>query len=643
MTWSEFGSLARTMHKCQAARQLKISPGEFAEARLVLVDAEPALGSPRDPLDGVDVSLPGLRRFAPGPEGGFLEAGLSTLDADVGRVLDAYDAREPRKTLAPLRRALTTLRELLRQVEGGALSAGARHELVHRLSAQEENLLGALTLAHGLVLEATSDDDDVVPGQTFGVSARVWNGGPEPVRVDDVTIGVPGSGWNVTRASGEPAVVAPGQGLSLAYRVTVDTQARPTQPFWQRNPSRDRYDLVATALQGRPFAPAEVSATLGYETGGVAARLERPVVFRSEGRWVGGERQKTVNVVPDLSVRLQPGVTVFPVSLAPQTRELRAIVRNNVKAASEARVRLEAPKGWTVEPHDLALRFAGEGREGVARFFVTQAAGLAPGEVALAAVATRGGAVFREGYQTIAYDHVEDRHLFRPATARALAVNVRTAPGTSIGYVTGVGDEVPDALRQLGLRVTLLSADDLAWGDLSRFTTIVLGVRAYHARLDLRAHHARLMRWVEEGGHLVVQYHRGEFNPDPTAPSPWAPYPARVTTSRITDETAPVEALVANSPLLTTPNRIGPRDWEGWVQERAIQLLEANDPRYVDVLAAADPFPKNAGRKKGLLVAARVGKGTWTYVGLVLFRELPAGVPGAYRLLANLVSRPRGR
>jgi hypothetical protein len=146
-----------------------------------------------------------------------------------------------------------------------------------------------------------------------------------------------------------------------------------------------------------------------------------------------------------------------------------------------------------------------------------------------------------------------------------------------------------------------------------------------------------------------VQYHRAAFNGPATAPSPamadspYAPWPASVTSRRITDETAKLDALVPASPVFTTPNRIGEADWSGWVQERAIQLLDARDSRYVELLSGADPFPRNAGVQKGILVETRVGKGTWTYVGLVLFRQLPAGNPGAYRLLANLLSRPRTR
>jgi hypothetical protein len=211
----------------------------------------------------------------------------------------------------------------------------------------------------------------------------------------------------------------------------------------------------------------------------------------------------------------------------------------------------------------------------------------------------------------------------------------------------GSGDALADAVEQLGIPLTRLSADDLLFADLGRFTTIVLGIRAYETRPDLRAAHGRLMRWVEAGGHLVVQYGRAAMNrlapeapaPPDGAPSPYVPYPATVTAERISDETAPLRLVAPAHPLLATPNRIGEADWSGWVQERGIQLLAQSDSRYQELLAATDPFAYNAGEKQGLLVEAKVGKGTWTYVGLVLFRQVPAGVPGGWRLLANLVSR----
>jgi hypothetical protein len=396
-------------------------------------------------------------------------------------------------------------------------------------------------------------------------------------------------------------------------------------------------------FRGLPWEPPLITGFVRYAaTDAVAARLSRAASFRYEGRWVGGEKRKSIDVVPGLSVRLSPELAVFPAG-ATASREFRVGVTNGERRSSAGRVSLRVPAGWSVSPAAAELRFDGEGAAAEARFTVRAPAGAATDEARITAIASRDAAEFGEGVQVVAYDHIEERHLIRPAVARGLRVDVKVGPGVAVGYVMGVGDQVADAIRQLDVPLQMLSEDDLAFGDLSRYSTIVLGVRAYQARADLRANQRRLMEYAEAGGNLLVQYNRSEFNPKPDAPSPYAPYPARVSTRRVTDETAPMRVLQPEAPVLVSPNRIGARDWEGWVQERGIQLLDATDSRYTDLLAAADPFPKNPAEQKGLLVEARVGRGSWTYCGLVLFRELPAGNPGAYRLLANLISRPRQR
>jgi hypothetical protein len=384
---------------------------------------------------------------------------------------------------------------------------------------------------------------------------------------------------------------------------------------------------------------------------GVDSVLRTPVAWRYDGPFVGGERRHEVQVVPALSVRVSPEITAVPLAGSDRPVEVRVFARHLAAGTATAAVRLDAPPGWSVDPPSVPVRFSYEGEEAGARFRVTPPAVLQPGALVLQAVAARDGREYREAVQAVDYDHVERRQLLRPAQTRVLVLDLRTGPGTSVGYVVGSGDAGADAIRQLGVPLAELSADDLLFGDLDRFTTIVTGIRAYETRPDLRASHGRLMRWVESGGHLVVQYNRAAFNrvapeaapPASGASSPFVPYPAAVTSERISDETAPMRVLVPEHPLLTSPNPIGTSDWQGWVQERGIQFLAARDPRYVELLAATDPFPYNPGEKRGMLVEAKVGKGTWTYVGLALFRQVPAGVPGGWRLLANLVGRPRGR
>ena len=487
--------------------------------------------------------------------------------------------------------------------------------------------------------EVTVDDGQVVPGQAFTATARVWNQTAGSATVEDLTLSVP-DGWTVASPAAEREVLPPAGRLVRKFTVTVGAGARLSQPYWKHGSRSGRFDLEVPADETLPWSPPSVVGTLRYTARSVTSTQRAPAIYRYEGPFVGGEKQHVVQVVPALSVRLTPEVAVVPLSPPRKPREFRVVVTNNAKGEASAGARLEVPPGWSGTPREAPLHFRYEGEEIAARFFVTPPAVLKEGEASIQAIVAQGGREFREGIQVVAYHHTERRHLVRLASARVLALDVRTAPGVAIGYVMGPGDAVADAIRQLGVPQDLLGPDDLAYADLSRYSTIVTGIRAYETRNDLRSYHPRLMRWVEAGGNLVVLYNRASFNalaPD----SPFAPYPASVTSNRISDETAPLKTLVPGSPLFTSPNRIGPRDWEGWVQERGMQLLDARDPRYVQLLAGTDPFPKNPGEQKGLLVEARVGRGTWTYVGLALFRQLPAGTPGAYRLLANLISRPR--
>jgi hypothetical protein len=219
------------------------------------------------------------------------------------------------------------------------------------------------------------------------------------------------------------------------------------------------------------------------------------------------------------------------------------------------------------------------------------------------------------------------------ARTRVKAIDVKIAPDLKVGYVMGVGDQVPQAIEQLGATVRLLDENDLASADLSKYDAIVTGVRAYERRKDLRAYNQRLIEYARNGGTVLVQYNKFEFNQ-----AQYGPWPAKVSSDRVTDETAAVRMLVPEHPVFTRPNPIDARTWAGWVQERGLYFLGERDPQYTDLVELADPFPDNKGVKRGALVEARVGKGRWIYVGLGLWRQLPAGTDGAYRLLANLIS-----
>jgi hypothetical protein len=281
------------------------------------------------------------------------------------------------------------------------------------------------------------------------------------------------------------------------------------------------------------------------------------------------------------------------------------------------------------------VTFSREDEQTTVRFTLQPPAGVKPGAVPVKALVREGAVTYADGYQVVEYPHTTRRHVLRAPVVTVKALDVKVKPNLTIGYVEGVGDEVAGALEQLGARVQLLSADELGWGDLGRFDVIMTGVRAYERRADLRAHNQRLIDYAQSGGTVIVNYNKFEFNE-----AQYGPYPGKVGRERVTDENSELRVLAPQHPVFNTPNPIGRPDWLGWVQERGLYSFDTatSDPRYTDLLELTEPFPFNQGNKRGALVEAKVGQGRWIYIGLGLWRQLPAGTDGAFRLMANLIS-----
>jgi LmbE family N-acetylglucosaminyl deacetylase len=459
----------------------------------------------------------------------------------------------------------------------------------------------------------------------------------------------------------------------------VRADERPSEPYWHRAGEAGRYTFDADAPFGLPYRPTPfyVQVTLGFASAaGDEVISGLPIQYRYEGNIFSGEKRSDVLVVPALSVRVSPEVAIVPTSAQPspdarpgQTaprpaparpaapagrpsaapagrataapasapasvgREIRVTVVNDTKGPVESSVKLATPPGWTSTPPEQSITFSREDESRTVRFQVRPPPTTKSGAYHIGAVATMAGQDFRRGYQVIEYPHVHRQHIYREADTSMKVLDVKTPPNLTVGYIMGVGDEVPAAIAQLGVKVEMIGADDLAWGDLTRFHTIVTGVRAYERRADLRANNSRLLEYVRNGGTVIVQYNKFEFNE-----AQYGPYPAIVSNGRVTDEHAPVTVVARGDPVFTMPNEITDTAWEGWVQERGLYFLGERDARYRDLVQLQDPFPYNAGDKRGALVETSYGKGRWVYVGLGLWRQLPAGVDGAYQLLANLIS-----
>jgi hypothetical protein len=520
------------------------------------------------------------------------------------------------------------------------LSDAARYEIDFRLALKERQFQDALLLTHGMRFEALADDGVVVPGQPVKLSVVAGNNGPDDVVLKTIRF---------AGLEGQPPACAgaihSGGALTCAAAMQVG-QVPVSTPYWTPRKDAARYDFEPGVPFGVPFTPSPFRVTLAMSIAGADVVVDRTVEYRYSDLFAG-EKRMELQVAPPFDVRVSPDITVVPAGAAPRrttpaagvrpvvhTRTVEVTISNNQKGPVTARASVQAPDGWRVTPASAPVAFERENEDATVKFTVSPPAGVKPGEYAVGAEVSAGeGIASSSGYEVVEYPHIHRRHVAEPAQTRVKVIDVKIAPGLRVGYVMGVGDEVRAAIVQLGAEVHLIDPAELASGDLSRYNVIVTGVRAYERRPDLRANNNRLLKYVENGGTVIVQYNKQEFNQ-----AQYGPYPVKTGMDRITDENAPVEVLAPAHPVFNTPNRIGPEAWAGWVQERGTYFLADRDPRYVDLLKSTDPFPYNAGAKTGALVEARYGKGRWIYVGLVLWRQLPAGTDGAYQLMANLLS-----
>ena len=331
-------------------------------------------------------------------------------------------------------------------------------------------------------------------------------------------------------------------------------------------------------------------------------------------------------VVPAVSVELSPEVGLMP--LSEKTLTVTASVRNEQTVAAKGVVRLELPAGWTATPGSGSFDLKEQGGEAKVSFTVTPA-GLAAGrEYKIAAVAVAGGKEYREGFRAVGYPGLTPTNFYRAATDRVVAGDVKLAPGLKVAYLPGTGDAVVASLAEIGVKATTISVADVTAGRLGGYDAVVLGVRAFAAHPELAAANARLLAYAAAGGTVIVQYNTGEM--------PSGPYPMSLGASeKVVEETAAVTLLDPKAQALSWPNRITPQDFDGWIEERGHGFMDTWDPRYEALTEVHDP---GQDPQRGGLLVAKTGKGNYVYVAYALYRQLPEGVPGAYRLFANLLS-----
>jgi hypothetical protein len=582
-------------------------------------------------FDGVDVSVVGIADLAPS-EKTFLRSDLQNISKLIDEAQARYSAAAPEKIAPLLKTGLAETRALIAKVETAkGLTARERYDVLHELRVKEVQFNDALVESLGLQVEArVAPGSAVVPGSSVDVKVKVINGGKDIVRVvarDDRSLD--GSRWT------EGSSAVPGDGvlnggatLVCEFKVSekADGNAATRPYFTQKNLEQPYYEVQAAAMRLAPLSlPAEtVWVTAKYD--GVDVRLGQIALAATST--TAGVVSQPLTFEPGLSVSMQPAAGITP--LSEQSFPLTVRVRSAEPQGARGTVRLKMPAGWRSQPDSAKFLTTKPGEEQTVKFVVTPGA---LGEKAYMLTAEATSSVthrtYTEGYRAVGYTGLTLSNLYSPATYRTSGVDVRVAPHLKVGYLPGTGDAVQRSLENIGVHATTLTMADITEGRLAAYDVVVLGVRAYAAHPELTAANGQLLNYAKSGGVVIVQYNVADYDGD-------GPYPLSLGgAEKVINETDPVRLLMPSSPVLSWPNKITSHDFDGWVEERGHGFIGSWDSRYEALLETHDP---DQDPQKGGLLYARAGKGAYVYVAYALYRQLPEGVPGAYRLFANLLS-----
>lgn len=591
-SYGELAADSRSMHKSQGFGVPR-TRGTAQEYFKTIAGSPPVHGL----LDGVQTSWDRV-------------AGGSVLGREVRQAIDHFDSDHPDRSVPALLRIYAAIQHIP--------DAYWKKE-------KSLEVIRLITQCCGLYLEADASQEAVVPGQPYSIRSILVNRSPVPVRIEKILY--PGDSLVLNQALGNDTPLNERMSLSLADSAPI------SQPYWlEQDHPVGYYEIPSQLLVGRPQNIPPVRLTYVLNIAGEQIRIIRPAIFRHTDP-VLGEIYDPLVIAPALTINLENEVYIYS---SEQTREIRFTLRSFRDQVSGT-LHLQAPAGFRVVDNDQPFRLDRSGQQQVLSFRVSLDRKVTISSSRyLTATARVDGNSYDRGYRVIRYAHIPSITVFPKSRARMVSLNLKTA-GRRIGYIMGAGDMVPQALQQCGYQLTLLNEAAVMNGDLSGFDAIVCGIRAYNVDHWLEQAQPLLLNYVKNGGTLVLQYNKSN---DYLIQAPLGPYPFHLTYDRVTEEDAPVKFLYPAAQIMNTPNKITENDFSGWIQERGLYFLGGVDPRYKKIFEMHDT---GSPPLKGSTLVTRYGKGKYVYTCLDFFRELPAGVPGAFRIFANFLapeSRP---
>jgi LmbE family N-acetylglucosaminyl deacetylase len=665
MSYIQFAMDGLRHQMSQGAANWTVDPGDrFTFYRL----EDSALGAvdkskhEKDFFDGIDTTLPALAKRLGDEENKVpaLRRELTEIAKEVSAATESAKGNDASAAAAPLINIVAELSRAQAQVSRSTLTTAAKLDLLARIDEKRQQAETALNFALSVslsadvvsnpgVTEIPKESDaltTVSPGEEFRIATTLHNGSKQTLTINSIKLEVP-TGWTSISEKTKPVTLGAGEDLHADFRLSVPKDAAYTKPYWHRdNPETEAVNHIDdTKYATLPFPPPALRARVEYSAaavGGVQTRNGITTVVVTPFVDAAGKKlARPLAVVPAFSVMLEPGTQVISTHNIGASSVVVGVTSNRSRSLFGGVLRLELPDGWRSEPTQQFLKFTHRGEKRDVEFKVFPAA-LQEGRATIRAVLTEpvldyGSPQYSEGYTLVTREDLGSFYYYQPARQRVSIVDVQAPHDLKVGYIMGAGDDIPTVLKQVGMDVTIIPPEKLADGDLSKYATIVLGIRAYDTQKDVATNNKKLLDFVSAGGTLVVQYNASvsDFNA-----GHFTPYTTDLSRSRVTVEEAPVEILAPDDPIFHSPNHITAHDFDGWVQERGLYFMDKWDEHFTPLLASHDP---GEDAQKGGLLRAQYGKGIYIYTGYAFFRQLPAGVPGAVRLFVNLLSAKESR
>lgn len=615
----------------QGAGSWNVGPGTYYSYYKLVDSVIPSAAGPdgheKDFFDGIDTTYAGIAKYA----GAQLKAvlwlpeSLKQLQMKIDEANAAVD-RDQRATAAAVFAAQQISNDILARIATAQIPAVSRNAIAAHLPARAdfdnaERLALTWNVKAKIERPVAENAEIIVPGQKFVVTAEVPT--IAGVTVNKVSVLAP-NGWSVRDLDGNAAG-------KHRFEVTAPADAEYSGPYFHRNtPEKDTvYTVDDPDWLTLPMIPPPLKVNVQFSIQGETGQATLQEIVRADTILDGKTRSISLAVAPSLAVLIEPVTEVVPVGTE-KPIEIAVMVRGNI-VMHGGELHLDPPPGWRVEPAVQTVSIETVGQQKRFRFYVIPDADTQT-QFRMRVGLEYQGRLFEQGYSVVSRPDLGVAYYYQPAVQRISVVSVKLPKYLHIGYIMGAGDDIPTVLRQVGMDLKIITPEEIASGDLSKYGTIVVGIRAYDTRDDVRKNNKRLLDYVSNGGTLVVQYNASfaEFNS-----GNYLPYPATLSRDRVTDENAPVTLLDEKDFTFDFPNDIVPADFHDWVQERGLYFFNEWDSRYVPLLSSHDPGEEPM---KGGLLKASYGHGYYVYCSYAFFRQLPAGVPGAVRLFVNIVS-----